>query len=114
MTLSIGEQGEIVGMWKSGRTPAEIARSVGQSRATVGNVIKRYRERGNYEPRKSPGRPKKLDARAVRQVVSIAKRNRRSTLTDITNQLPVEVSRSTVMRTLHRERIFSRVAIVKP
>jgi hypothetical protein len=58
MTLSVGERGEIVGMWKAGRTPSEIARFVGQSRATVVNVIQRYREIGNEEPRESPGHPK--------------------------------------------------------
>lgn len=114
MALSIALRGQIVGMGKAGSEASKIAHTLSVNKRTVLRILKKYKEEGTLEPKTSPGRPRKLDDRDVRSVVSVLNKNRRATLSEITNSIPAKVSKATVRRALRRLRIFSRFAVVKP
>jgi hypothetical protein len=114
MALSAGMRGQIVGMSKAGSKSPAIAAELNVSERTVRSVLQQFKNRGDVEIKKSPGRPRKLSERDVRSVVTYLHKNRRATLADITNSLPTKVSQSTVRRTLHSLRIFSCAAVIKP
>jgi transposase len=57
---------KIVESVKKGVPKAETARRFGVDRATVKRYCKQLDERGTLEPRKAPGKPPKLDEKAMR------------------------------------------------
>jgi transposase len=57
---------KIVESVKKGVPKAETARRFGVDRATVKRYCKQLHERGTLEPRKAPGRPPKLDEKAMK------------------------------------------------
>lgn len=104
----------IIGMHTSGMSGRNIAQNLSLCPSTVTKVIKRYKLSGSTENAARPGRPKKLNERDHRHLVNDVKKNRRSTLQDITNNMPFEVSSSTIRRALHEQGIHNRIAIKKP
>ena len=101
MTLHLQKRAQIVGMKEAGENPAEIVTHFNVSERTVNHIYGKFKERGTTTPTKSPGRPQKLAEHDVGSLVRYARRNRTSTLSDITNFAAVEVSESTVRRRLH-------------
>ncbi|KAF9109604.1 hypothetical protein BGX27_007423, partial [Mortierella sp. AM989] len=63
MTLPVALHGQVIGMRKAGKRVMEIAKELNLNYETTRGIIKRYDKRGTIEPRKSPGRPQKLDPR---------------------------------------------------
>lgn len=114
MTIPDEIRARIVGMSEGGMSGARIARIIGESSRTVQRIIKQFREHETYQANSSTGRPKKLSERDVRQILLFSKTHRRSSLQDITNACPVDVSTRTVRRVLHDHNIFSRIAVKKP
>lgn len=114
MTLSEGLRGQIIGMHKVGLTNVKISKTLGVPASTVSSTVLRFKKRGTLDVKTSCGRPRLLKERDVRAIVSHIKKDRRTTLSDIVHSSPVKVSRDTIRRTLRREGIFSRVAVVKP
>ena len=112
------EQGQstkdrIIGMSTAGLSGRNIADQLGLVPSTVNKVIKRYKDSGSTENSTRSGRPKKITERDYRHLVSNVKKDRRSTLQDITNKMPSKVSLSTIRRTLHERSINSRIAAKK-
>jgi transposase len=114
MTIPDEIRARIVGMSEGEMSGARIARIIGESSRIVQRIIKQFREHETYQANSSTGRPKKLSERGVRQILLFSKTHRRSSLQDITNFCPVDVSTRTVRRVLHDHNIFSRIAVKKP
>ena len=97
-----------------------IERETGIPRRTIGDILKRYRETGSFEPGKSSGRPRKTSSRDDRKIISICQRNRRLTAPMIAKELNFgleenhKVSVSTVKRRLNERGLYGRVAAKKP
>ena len=77
-------------------------------------IIKQFREHETYSANSSTGRPKKLSERGVHQILLFSKTHHRSSLQDITNACPMDVSTRTVRCVLHDHNIFSRIVVKKP
>ena len=96
----------IVSMHKDGLSHQKIANIIGRNRSTVTKFLKRFSDRGNIENRPRIGRPRKLTFRAEHTLNRTVKQNRRQSLSDITSsvneRIPVNVSKRTIQRHLHR------------
>jgi len=114
MVVSDAVRNQIVGMSLAGSKAAKIAHTLQVHKSTVSRILKLHEKTGTVERKMSSGRPRKLTERDERSLVSVVNKNRRATLTDIANSLPTKVSKNTVRRALHRLRIFSRFAVIKP
>lgn len=112
--LEQSTRNKMVGINTAGMSGREIANQFGLVPSTVNKVIKRYRDSSSTENRTRSGRPKNLTERDTRHLVSNVKSDRRSTLHDITNEMPSKVSISTVRRALHEHSFNSRIAAKKP
>ena len=86
----------------------KIVNQLGLVPSTVNKVIKRYKDANSTENGTRSGRPKKLTERDTRYLVSNVKMNRRSTLQDITNEMPSKVSLSTIRRILHEIALIAK------
>lgn len=79
---------QAIALFKTGKTEREISRSLGISKTCVHNAIQRYKEKGTVMyHKKSPGPPKKLTERDMRQLVRLTKNNRTSSSSDLAVQL---------------------------
>ena len=91
----------IIGMSIAGASVRKIADELGLASSTVHFVIKRYKDSGSTENKTRSGRPKKLTERDCRHILRNLKKDRRAILQDITNEIPLNVSSSTIRHMLH-------------
>ena len=105
---------QIIGLRRTGLSGRKIADQLGLIQSTVNRVIKRYKTSGSTENDSRPGRPQKLSECDNRHLVNNIKKNRRSILQDITNEMVSQPSLSTVQRALHEVGLDSRIAAKKP
>lgn len=108
------EKAQVVGMFKGGCRVSEIAVSLGIPKQSISDILKKYRIENTVETSQRSGRPKKLSERDTRAIVRVAKQNRRATLADITNSLPIQVSHTVVRQALKDSGLQSRIARKKP
>lgn len=113
-SLTTEEKARIVGMHEAGVKGAKIARELGYSTSTVYTVLKSFERRGTVESPKPSGRPRKVSERDGRSLVRELKKDRRQTLSDITNNATPMMSTSTARRAIHKAGYYSRVAAKKP
>lgn len=92
------EKGKILAFKDSGMGYREIARKLNRSLSVIQNFLKNL---DNYGIKKSSGRKKKLSARTERKIVKEAS-NSSKTCTRIKHDLNLNVSKTTIWRTLHR------------
>ena len=112
--LTTEEKARIVGM-RQARTPGpQIAHELGLPKSTIDTVLKNYELRKTVESPKQTGRPPKFLERDKRSLRRVLCKDRRQTLSDVTNALPVRVSTSTVRRSTHELGFHARVAAKKP
>src|SRR6185369_4506371 len=112
--LKLEEKGGIIALWKNGLKIAEIARQMELPDSTVRSFIKRYDERGTLENQPRPGRPSVITERQKRLLVHETMKNRSTSLHELTTNIGLEVSKTTVSSCLHDVGIGSYVAAKKP
>jgi len=120
--LTEDQRGAIIYGHQRGDSVRTIAVAVGCSKSIVQNIIQEYRQVGAEakKTKKRPGRPRLLsltDRENLKNLVTDG--NRRLNLTQITNLFnhqnkQKKISRSTVRRALHGEKLKSCVATQKP
>jgi transposase len=101
-------------MSTSGLSGHKIAKELGLVAATVNMVIARYKLSNSTENLPRSGRPKKMNERDRRHLVSDVKKDRRASLQDITNTTASNASSSTIRRELHERGMDNRIAAKKP
>ena len=89
----------------------------GISYSTVARYLQRYRETGEVNTRKSPGRPRKLDERQSQQLSTVALANNFVPIVKLPSYCEPgfpSVSRSTLTRYLKKDGVMTRIAAEKP
>lgn len=112
--LSLELRGRIVGMAQANKTSREIGEELGIPHTTVAYAIRRFKENGSNNDRPRSGRPALLTERSKNLLGRVTKTNRFGALKDISNQLPVEISRQTTKRALNERGLNHHVAAKKP
>lgn len=111
--LSMELKGQIVGMASCGKSARQIGRELGVADTTVGYILRRFKETGTNENLPRPGRPPVLTERDKNHLKTIVKRERFTSLREITNQLPM-ASRWTLSNTLKESGLKLCAAAKKP
>jgi len=114
MNYTTEQKATVVGMRKGGKSAKEISAELSIPLQSVYSVLRRHSVSGTVETLQRPGRPKSLSDRDVRTIVRTSKSNRRSVLMDLSNMLPVKVSRPTIRKALASQGVYSCVAAKKP
>lgn len=114
MALDSIQKNIIVALNKAGHSAKEIVEQTGHNKDAVYRVLRNFQQRGTVETPKALGRPKLLNERDSRALIKYIKQNRRATLGEIANTMPVKVSESTLRKALHENGIYSRIAKKKP
>src|ERR1700692_3864624 len=114
MSVTIEDKQAIIVLSEDGKKPSEIAKKMNASVRTIQRIIKRQKEDGTIERKKTPGAPKKTTERDLRTLVRIVRDDRRATLQDITNRMPTKVHPNTIRTRLHELGLNSRIAKKKP
>ena len=97
-------RGRIIGWLECGRTQLEVSEELGIAQSVISRLWQRFQDDGNVTRRYSTGRPRVTTPKEDRYLAVTAKRNRRSTASDLSRQLSsatgTTVSRQTVYRRL--------------
>ena len=104
----------IIGMRMAGLSGRDIASNLGLIQSTVNRVIKRHETSGSVENGPRSGRPKMLTERDNRHLINNMKKDRRSTIRELGEELPSKPSQATVRLSLHHYNFHSRIAAKKP
>jgi len=104
---------------EDGLSFGRISHDLHISKSTAINIFQKNRRTGTVENEERSGRPKRLSDRNSRHLKLHVIRNRQQSLSNIMNfantLLPEgNVSKSTVRRELHSQKLFKRVSIKKP
>lgn len=114
MSYTIEQKALVDGMYKVGKKMTEIVVAMGMPKQTVSSILMKYHAQNTIETSARSRRPKKLSEQDTRAIVRYAKKNRRATLGDITNQSVVKVSESFIRQMLRYVGLQNRVARKKP
>lgn len=105
-------RGRIIGRLECGRTQMEVSEELGIAQSVISRLWQRFQNDGNVSRRYSRGRPRITTANDDRYLAVTAKRNRRSTASDLSRQLSsatgTTVSRQTVYRRLGNIALYAR------
>ena len=116
--LSERQQHIVVELTIAGRTAKYIADMFNCSISTLQRIRKRYMETSGWRRLALRGCPKKTTAHDEQYLGRIVKRIRFRSLAKVTQEfvtyLGHSVSKRTVHRRLHRQAIYSRIAVQKP
>ena len=107
----------VVDLHKSGNGYKTIAKKLNIPLTTIRAIIKKFKTTGTVVNLPGRGRKCILPPRTVRQMVREAKGNPRATVGELQNLVASwghQVSKSTIRRHLHANRLFGRVARKKP
>ncbi|GFW25116.1 HTH_Tnp_Tc3_2 domain-containing protein [Trichonephila clavipes] len=95
-------RGRIIGRLECGRTQLEVSEELGIAQSVISRLWHRFQDDGNVSRCYSTGRPRVTTPNEDRYLAVTAKRNRRSTASDLFRQLSsatgTTVSRQTVYR----------------
>lgn len=83
----------------------------------VRNIVRKWKATGTVLVKARSGRPRKISERQRRRMVRMVKNNPQTTSKDLQDHLAsdgVDVHRSTIQRTLHKEKLYGRVMRKKP
>jgi transposase len=112
------ERGEIVGLFKGGFAYRKISEILGHPTSTIGDIIKKYNDKGLTTTMPRSGRPAKTSERDNRHLIKVVKESRKSTLKEITEDFNIatntSVSTRTIQRILHKEGYSGHAAKKKP
>ncbi|GBL74941.1 hypothetical protein AVEN_64270-1 [Araneus ventricosus] len=99
-------RGKIIGRLECGRTQLEVSEELGIAQSVISRLWQRLQDDGNVSRCYSTGRPRVTMPNEDRYLAVTAKRNRRSTASDLSRQLSsatgTTVSRQTVTA-FHRQ-----------
>ncbi|GBM26185.1 hypothetical protein AVEN_197004-1 [Araneus ventricosus] len=82
-------RGRIIGRLECGRTQLEVSKELGIAQSVISRLWQRFQDDGNVSRCYSTGRPRVTTPKEDRYLAVTAKRNRRSTSSDLSHQLPV-------------------------
>lgn len=109
---------QIIGMSRCNQTQREIAAKLGVSKTCVLNTIKTFQTSGGVAEKPRTGRPRITSRREDRYIGKLAKQNRKSSASQIKrnflSRTGCVVSRSTILRRLKSQGLFSYVPLKKP
>ncbi|GBM90742.1 hypothetical protein AVEN_197247-1 [Araneus ventricosus] len=80
-------RGRIIGRLESGRTQLEVSEELGIAQSVISRLLQRFQDDGNVSRCYSTGRPRVTTPNDDRYLAVTAKRNRRSTASDLSRQL---------------------------
>lgn len=115
--LSIGEKEAIVKLREDGKSIRAIAKELSIASTTIWNVLKKKETTGVLSNRHRTGRPRKTTAADDRNIVRAVKKDPKTTVGEISNNLQragVKVSASTVHRRLHEQKYRGYTRRCKP
>ena len=115
--LSMGEKQAIVKLREDGKSIRAIAQTLAIASTTIWNVLKKKETTGVLSNRRGTGRPRKTAAVDDRNIVRAVKKDPKTTVSDISNNLQragVKVSQSTVRRRLHEQKYRGYTRRCKP
>lgn len=116
--LSEFERGEIVGLSKINLSVRKIAAVLLKKKSTVQDVISKYRRRGLTTAAPWSGRPRMFTERDTRALTKIIKKDRQTSLDELTETfnktLQISTSSKTIKRKLHEEGYYGRVGKKNP
>lgn len=105
-------RGRIIGRLECGRTQLEVSEELGIAQSVISRLWQRFKHDGNVSRCYSTGRPRVTTPNDDRYLAVTAKRNRRSTASDLSRQLSsatgTTVSRQTVYRRLGNIGLYAR------
>ncbi|KFM62434.1 Transposable element Tcb1 transposase, partial [Stegodyphus mimosarum] len=105
-------RGRIIGRLECGRTQLEVSNELGIAQSVISRLWQRFQDDGNVSRRYSTGRPRVTTPNEDRYLAVTAKRNRRSTVSDLSRQLSsatgTTISRRTVYRHLGQIGLYAR------
>ncbi|GBM25880.1 hypothetical protein AVEN_94331-1 [Araneus ventricosus] len=82
-------RGRIIERLECGRTQLEVSEELGIAQSVISRLWQRFQDDGNVSRCYSTGRPRVTMPNEDRYLAVTAKRNRRSTASDLSLQLPV-------------------------
>ncbi|XP_028973852.2 uncharacterized protein LOC114830399 [Esox lucius] len=103
--VSMPVKQDIIRLKHQKKSIRDIAKTLGLSKSTVWNIVKKQERTGELGDRKRPGRPQKTTLVDDQQMLAIVKKNPFSTVEQIKNSLQdlgIVVSTSTIRRRLHQ------------
>ncbi|GFV00098.1 HTH_Tnp_Tc3_2 domain-containing protein [Trichonephila clavipes] len=107
--------GRIIGRLECGRTQLEVSEELGITQSVISRFWKRFQDDGNVSRCYSTGRPRVTTPNEARYLVVTAKKNRRSTASDLSRHLSsaigTTVSRQTAYRSLGHINVYARRAV---
>lgn len=96
----------IVAARAAGKSREEVAEAFGTDRPeTISEITSNAQQRKSTKTAFRKGTPRKLNQRAERQLVILARRNPRSTYSELKSELRTNVHVDTIKRTLHRNNL---------
>ncbi|KFM73254.1 Transposable element Tcb1 transposase, partial [Stegodyphus mimosarum] len=105
-------RGRIIGRLECGRTQPEVSDELGISQSVISRLWQRFQDDGNVSRRYIRSRPRVTTPNADRYLAVTAKRNRRSTASDLSRQLSsatdTTISRQTLYRRLGMIGLYAR------
>ncbi|KFM59137.1 Transposable element Tcb1 transposase, partial [Stegodyphus mimosarum] len=105
-------RGRIIGRLECGRTQLEVSDELGIAQSVISRLWQRFQDDGNVSRRYSTGRPRVTTPNEDRYLAVTAKRNRRSTASDLSRQLSsatgTTISRQTLYRRLMQIGLYAR------
>ncbi|CAB4377531.1 unnamed protein product [Rhizophagus irregularis] len=115
--LSEFERGQIIGLWKGGRTHEAISRVLKFPKSTITNTIVRYKNFNTGLTAKKTGRPCSMDNNDCYKLLKIIKKSNKLSLDEIKQKFHSsqnkKVSTKTIRKNLHQMQIYSQVAAPK-
>ncbi|GFX45589.1 transposable element Tcb1 transposase [Trichonephila clavipes] len=110
--LGVFLSGRIIGRLERGRTLLEVSEELGIAQSVISRLWQRFQDDGNVSRCYSSGRSQVTTPNEDRYLAVAAKRNRRSTASDLSRQLSsatgTTVSRQTVYRRLGHIGLYAR------
>ncbi|GBO41667.1 Transposable element Tcb2 transposase [Araneus ventricosus] len=105
-------RGRIIGRLECGRTQVEVSEELGIAQSVISRLWQRFQDDGNVSRCYSTGRTRVTTPNEDRYLAVTAKRNRRSTASDLSRQLSsatgTTVSKQTVYRRLGHIDLYAR------
>ena len=102
--MSTPQKEVVVSFFEDGVNQRRIAEILGASQSGVSTFLKRFNQRASCENERRSDRPRKTDNRGDRKILRCVKKDRRQSLTEITNKVnnvwPNTISSRTVLRQL--------------
>jgi transposase len=109
-TLSNSKRGQIIGMHEAGATATKIATHLGHPRTSVYSIISDFKKHHKLSASKAPVKKQKFSKYDVEELRHILEQDRQAPLCQITNQLTIKASKTTLRNKIHKLGFHSCIA----